>query len=269
MTELAQKFGRLTFIGDITKSKGLYKCDCGNTKIVKAKYLMDQGYITKVKIKGVLLYHNDFEFADQLEVVAARDKKSCYDLECEKIQESDNRLMVINKIVKDAKQNTLVLFHNTEYGQKIFNLLKEENSDKEFYYIDGSVKNNGTKKNVENNRTYIKQQMEKTDKVRVLVASFGTLSTGVSINAIANVIFTQSFKKDQVIIQSIGRALRLHAEKAMAYIFDLVDIFNQDPDLTYKKGKYKFRNILHGHWEKRLHIYAKEEYPVTQIEINL
>lgn len=237
-------------------------------EIVKAKDLMDAGYITKVKIKGLLMYHNDWEFAERLEIVSSRDKKSAYDLEVEKAQESVEKLGVINKIVSQCKANTLVLFHNTEYGQKILDYVKERNPDKDFYYIDGSVKNNGTKKNIENNRTFIKSEMEKTDgRIKILVASFGTLSTGVSINAITNVIFCQSFKKEQVIIQSIGRALRLHDEKKMAYIFDLVDVFNHDNFVA--KTKSKFKNILYNHWEKRLKIYRDEEYPADSIEIQL
>ena len=236
---------------------------------VKAKKLMDEGFITKVKIKGVLMYHNDWEFVEQLAIVASRDKKSAYDLEVAKAQDSEEKLSVINKIVSQCKSNTLVLFHNTEYGQKIFDLLKEQNPNMEFYYIDGSVKNNGNSKNIINNRTYIKKQMEKTGDgiIRILCASFGTLSVGVSINAITNVIFTQSFKKPQVIIQAIGRALRLHPDKKMAYIFDLVDVFNVDSYAS--RVKNKFKNILYNHWEKRLAIYCEEEYPATTIEIQL
>jgi len=236
--------------------------------IVKAKELMDDGFITKVKIKGLLMYHNNWEFAQQLEIVASRDKKTAYDLEVEKIQETPERLNVINKIVSQCKSNTLVLFHNIEYGQKILEKLKKSNPDKDFYYIDGSVKNNGNSKNIENNRTFIKGEMNKTDgKVKVLVASFATLSTGVSIDAITNVIFCQSFKKAQVIIQSIGRALRLHPDKKMAYIFDLVDVFNHD-DFS-ARTKSKFKNILYNHWIQRLKIYAEEEYPTDSIEIQL
>lgn len=235
---------------------------------IKAKKLMDAGFITKVKIKGLLMYHNDWEFAERLEIVASRDKKSAYDLEVEKIQETPERLDVINKVVSQCKSNTLVLFHNTEYGQKILAHLKEKNPDKDFYYIDGSVKNNANSKNIENNRSFIKKEMEKTDgNVKVLVASFGTLSTGVSIKAINNIIFCQSFKKAQVIIQSIGRALRLHPEKKMAYIFDLVDIFNHDDFAA--RTKSKFKNILYNHWLTRLKIYAEEEYPADSIELQL
>lgn len=139
---------------------------------VTAKELMDEGFITKVKIKGVLLEHNDYEFTERLELVASRDKKSAYDLEVQKIQESEPRLNLINKIVSECKSNTLVLFHNTEYGQKLMKELSEKNPDKEFYYIDGSVKENPTKKNPTNCRKWIKGEMEKTDKVRYIVLKF-------------------------------------------------------------------------------------------------
>lgn len=228
---------------------------------VKARELMDLGFITQVKIKGILMNHNDFEFTEMLETVASRDKKAAYDLEVAKIQESTERLKMINTIVSKTKTNTLILFHNTEYGNTIFNYLVEKNPDKDFHYIDGSVTNR--------KRTPIKAEMEKTEgKVQVLVASFGTLSTGVSINAINNIIFTQSFKKEQVIIQSIGRALRLHKDKKMAYIFDMVDIFNHDP-YSSERTRKKFKNILFTHWEKRYKIYNDEEYPYDFLEVNL
>jgi superfamily II DNA or RNA helicase len=234
---------------------------------VKARELMDNGFITQVKIKQILMYHNNYQFAETLEIVGSRDKKSAYDLEVEKIQESPHRLDVINQIVSKCKSNTLVLFHNISYGTQMFEYLKELNPDKDFFYIDGSVKENGSKKNPENSRKWIKLQMEKTDRVKILIASFATLGTGVSINAINNVIFTQSFKKEQIIIQSIGRALRLHKDKKMAYVFDLVDIFNFD-DYEYKVKK-SFKNILLTHGEKRRKIYNTEDYPFDTIKIQL
>lgn len=228
-------------------------------KRITAKYLMDLGYLTQVKIKGILLNHNDYEFREAIERVAARDKKACYDLEVAKIQESEHRLDVVSKIVKECKDNTLVLFHNTDYGEKLFEHLKEKHPDKDFHFISGKINNK--------KRTIIKEAMMETDRVQVLVASFGTLSTGVSISTITNVIFTQSFKKAQVIIQSIGRALRLYKGKKKAYIFDLVDIFNEDEYVVTRKSK--FSNILYNHWLKRKKIYDEEEYPYDFIKINL
>lgn len=87
----------------------------------------------------------------------------------------------------------------------------------------------------------------------------GTLSTGVSINAIFNVIFTDSFKSEQIIIQSIGRGLRLHSDKDKVNIFDLVDVFNATD----------FSNILYRHFKERESFYIKRKYPYKIIKVNL
>jgi superfamily II DNA or RNA helicase len=81
----------------------------------------------------------------------------------------------------------------------------------------------------------------------------------VSITAIFNVIFVDSFKSEQIIIQSIGRALRLHSDKRKAMIFDLVDIFNPD----------NMKNILYKHFLEREMFYKKRKYPYKIIKINL
>lgn len=110
---------------------------------VKAKDLMDAGFITKVKIKCLHLRHQNYNFTELLEIVSNRDKKAMYDLECAKIQLRDDRLAFINDIVNECTSTTLVLFHNTEYGEKMFEYLKANTTDpdREFYFIDGSVNN--------------------------------------------------------------------------------------------------------------------------------
>ena len=51
---------------------------------------------------------------------------------------------------------------------------------------------------------------------------------GVSINHIMNIIFADSFKSESLIIQSIGRGLRLHEDKDVCIIYDLIDCFRED-----------------------------------------
>jgi superfamily II DNA or RNA helicase len=172
--------------------------------------------------------------------------------EKEYIQNSDKRLDFIKKIVDKCNNNTLILFHTIDYGKKIFDKLSNEIKDKDFYYIDGEVNNK--------QREIIKSEMEKSgDKTIILVASFGTLSTGVSINNLFNVIFTDSFKSEQIIIQSIGRALRKYDGKKMATIFDIVDVF--DP--------VKMDNILYKHYIERKRFYDKRKYPYKEMKVNL
>jgi superfamily II DNA or RNA helicase len=220
---------------------------------VSATELKEKGIISPMDIKVVLMNHQDLDYAQRLDVIRKGGMgKEALDLEKDFIHESEKRINFIKKIVEKCDDNTLILFHSIEYGQKIFNELKNEITEKDFYYIDGEVKNK--------KREEIKSFMEDTSSnTKVLIASFGTLSTGVSIRAIFNVIFADSFKSEQIIIQSIGRALRLHSEKKRALIFDLVDVFTLDNP----------RNILFKHFKEREKFYQKRDYPYKIIKVNL
>lgn len=220
---------------------------------VSAMELKEKGIITPMDIKVVVMNHEDLDFDDRMtQIRKAGYGKEAFELEKDYIHQSGKRLEFIKKIVNKCDSNTLLLFHTIEYGQQIFNTLSKELTDKEFYYIDGEI--SGKK------REEIKKLMEVTDgKVKVLVASYGTLSTGVSINAIFNVIFADSFKSEQIIIQSIGRALRLHDDKKKANIFDLVDVFSSK----------EMSNILYKHFKEREKFYIKRGYPYKIIKVNI
>jgi superfamily II DNA or RNA helicase len=101
--------------------------------------------------------------------------------------------------------------------------------------------------------------VKEIEATKVLVASYGTLSTGVSINAIFNVVFADSFKSEQIIIQSIGRVLRLHPDKEKALVFDLVDVFDSSD----------MGNILYSHFKERQSFYEKRKYPYKILKMNL
>ena len=220
---------------------------------VSANELKEKGIITPMEIRAVIMNHNDKEFDDRIQIIKkGGNGKDAFELEKAYIHVSEKRLDFIKKIVEKCDSNTLLLFHTIENGQKIFNKLEKELPGRDYYYIDGEI--SGKKREV------IKKQMEVTDgNVKVLVASYGTLSTGVSINAIFNVIFADSFKSEQIIIQSIGRALRLHSEKKKANIFDLVDVFDSN----------NMGNILFRHFKEREKFYQKRQYPYKIIKINL
>ncbi len=220
---------------------------------ISATELKDKGIISPVEIKAVVMNHDDISFGERMKQVRkAGYGKEAYELEKDYIHLSGKRMEFIKKIVNKCENNTLLLFHTIEYGQQIYNELSKSLTDKEFYYIDGEVSGK--------NREEIKKLMEETDGVvKVLVASYGTLSTGVSINAIFNVIFADSFKSEQIIIQSIGRSLRLHADKKKAIIFDLVDVFSSNDE----------SNILYRHFKEREKFYTKRQYPYKILKFNI
>jgi superfamily II DNA or RNA helicase len=214
---------------------------------VTANQLKEKGIITPMEIKAIIMNHNDSDYEERLLYIRKSGLgKEALELEKDFIHNSDKRTDVIKKLIDKCDKNTLLLFHSIEYGQKILNKLQTEITDKEFYYIDGEVKNK--------KREEIKKILEESsDKVRVLVASYGTLSTGISIKNLHFLILADSFKSETIIIQSIGRLLRLFDGKTKAVIFDLVDIFSM-----------KKSNTLYKHFLERVKMYEKRKYPYIE-----
>jgi len=220
---------------------------------VKAKELQDTGYISNCDIVQIRMDYvseqKKGEFAAAYKMfMQSKNGKDAFNLERAYIIENEKRFKFIAGIISKTTKNTLVLFHRIIYGKKIFKYLKEHCTDKRVYYIDGDIDKDIRKE--------ITNRMDKYDDV-ILVASFATLSTGVSVNHIYNVIFTESFKSPFVIIQSIGRSLRLkdkeNTEKNRATIIDLVDDF--------RCGKYT--NYLYRHGLDRMRLYKEQQYPVS------
>ncbi len=221
--------------------------------LISAKTLIDKGLISNVKIKSIILNYDDKKFAENVFMIKkAGGGGKAWNLEKEYAQKSLKRKQFIGKLVSKFKNNSLLLFINIEFGKEIYNYLRDNIPNIDFYYIDGSV-------NIEK-RNYIKEKMGITDEnVKVLVASYGTLSQGIDIKSITNVIFLDSYKSQIKIRQSIGRALRLHKDKDKAVIFDIVDRFHT-----------AYKNILYNHYIFRKNeIYKKQEYPFDEIKVTL
>lgn len=220
---------------------------------VKATELMEKGLITPVKINAIILNYDEPDFAEKIHTIKKNgDGQKSYLLEKEYAQKSLRRKIFFRKLVDKFNNNSMILFHNIEYGTELFEHLRDNIPNKHFYYIDGSTP--------KVKREKIKKLMEITDsQPKILVASFGTFSTGINIKAIMNVVFADSFKSDQIIRQSIGRGLRLHAEKEKLVVFDIVDRFH--------KG---YKNILYNQYvSRRDKIYKSQEFPVTEIKIRV
>lgn len=220
---------------------------------VSAKKLMDKGLISNVKIKALLLHHDNHKFAEGVYNIRKRgDGQKAWQLEREYVHKSMKRKTFIKNLVDKFKSNSLILFHTIEFGTELFNYLKDNCQGKDVFYIDGQTPME--------KRDYIKKIMEDTSgNSKILVASFGTFSTGQNIKAITNIVFADSFKSDQIVRQSIGRGLRLHAEKNKLIVFDLVDVFHSD-----------FKTILMKHYESRRdEIYKKQKYPFDEMKVRL
>tara|TARA_R110001592_G_scaffold120545_3_gene324979 strand:- start:55708 stop:57219 length:1512 start_codon:yes stop_codon:yes gene_type:complete len=217
---------------------------------VKANDLLEQGFISKCKVLQIQMdYATETQkkaFAE-LSKGSSFDRKRLFSLEQNFINVHDNRLDFVCKVVKKTDDNSLVLFHKINYGEKLFKKLKQI-TNKKVYYVDGSTKTSL--------REEYKSRMEKNHDV-IIVASYGTFSTGISIKNIHSIFFTESFKSEVIIRQSIGRGLRKHNTKDTVKIYDFVD------DLRYKnvEEKLNWENYIHRHGRERIKIYKEEKFP--------
>lgn len=215
---------------------------------VKASLLQEEGYIANCHVTQIML---NYATESQREAFSnlhkkAFDRQKIFGLEQRFINESEKRLdWICDFIDKIATKNTLVLFHRIEYGEKIYDILRNKKNNK-VYFIDGSTKADF--------REEYRKRMETNNDV-ILVASYGTLSTGVSIKTIYNIVFVESFKSDIIIKQSIGRGLRKNENKDSVEIYDIVD------DIRCNEEGHKWQNYIYRHGIERRRIYEEESFP--------
>jgi superfamily II DNA or RNA helicase len=214
---------------------------------VKANYLQEEGHIAQCK---VIQFHMDYATIEQKNAFAdlsknSYDRQRLFSLEQNFINQDEKRLNFICQIIKKSTNNSLVLFHKIDYGEKLYQKLREV-TDKRIYYVDGGVS--------PELREEFKSRMEKNNDV-IIVASYGTFSTGISIKNIHNIYFTESFKSEVIIRQSIGRGLRKHHAKEVVKIYDFID------DLRFKDESIDWTNYTFRHGIERRKIYKEEKFP--------
>jgi len=225
---------------------------------VSAKELTDGGYATKVNI--VQLRLNYLEEEKRIELWRAFqneqvDNASVLKLEKKIITTSEVRFRFLIDFAKRLKSNSLILFQDVagSYGHRIQNQLEQELDSKkyEILYVSGEID--------KNTRERYRKLLNQKDKIRVMVASFGTFSVGIDVNNIHNIVFAESYKSEKIIKQSIGRGMRLDSNKDQVTIYDFVD------DFRYNNSK----NFVFRHGETRRHIYKQEGHELLVMKINL
>ena len=91
------------------------------------------------------------------------------------------------------------------------------------------------------------------EKDAIIIASYGTFSTGINIRNLHNIVFASPSKSRVRALQSIGRGLRKSENKSTATLFDIAD------DFTYKSKK----NFTINHFLERINIYNEEQFAYT------
>jgi superfamily II DNA or RNA helicase len=219
---------------------------------ISADFLTKKGYITPCEVLVLEMDYAKPEVKDGFKTLFQRseeDRKRLLNLEQNFAIQSDLRLEFITDMILKNKKNSLVLFFRIEYGNRIYDLLRQK-TNRRVFYIDGS-----TDKGL---RELQKAELEEGEG-KILIASFGTFSTGINIKNIHTIYLTESFKSEVIIRQSIGRGLRKHKDKEKLIIVDFVDDFCDG----------RFKNYLYKHSLARQEIYREQKFPYSIKRANL
>ena len=213
-------------------------------KVTTTKKLMDSGKLAELNIMCVLLKYN--------EEIRKERKNKTYQEEMDWLVSCEPRNKFIRNLAVNSKGNTLVLFQYVEkHGKVLYELIKSKVHDqRKIFFVYGGTETS--------DREAIRHITE-GESDAIIIASFGTFSTGINIPSIENVIFASPSKSKIRNLQSIGRGLRLKGGKTTCNLFDLAD------DLHWKSWK----NHTLNHAAERYKTYAEEEFKVKLVEVDL
>ncbi len=212
----------------------------GVEKVITTKELIDKKTLANLKIKCIVLKHSNIRermtYAEELDFIVANER----------------RMDFVCNLLRHIGGNTLCLFQLVEkHGKPLFERLdNERSSGRDYYFIYGGTETE--------ERERIRTLVDKSSN-SVIVASFGTFSTGINIRNIHNIVLASPSKSKIRVLQSIGRGLRRSESKDSVLIYDIAD------DMTYKE-RY---NFTLNHFTERLNIYNEEQfdYEISKVKL--
>ena len=209
-------------------------------KIIKTEELMKKGHLAKLDINVLLLKHPPTKFEN-------------FEEEVQYIIGHDRRNNFIKNLALDLKGNTLILFARVEkHGEPLYELINNNNiiESRNVFFIHGGVDTEDREK---------VRAITEQENNAIIVASYGTFSTGINIKNLHNVIFASPSKSRIRNLQSIGRVLRKGDKKIKATLYDIAD------DISYKSKK----NYTLNHLIERIKIYNQENFNYDIVNIPL
>jgi superfamily II DNA or RNA helicase len=208
-------------------------------KVTKTDDLIKKGYLSNLRIKILLCSHEYQYFED-------------YHQEMEYIVTNKKRNNLIKNLVTDLDGNTLVLFNYVEkHGEPLYELINNSVDDnRKVFFVHGSVDTD--------DREEVRKITEQENNA-IIIASYGTFSTGINIKRLHNIVFASPSKSRIRNLQSIGRVLRKGEGKEIATLYDIADDISNT-----SKQNYTLR-----HLQERIKIYQEENFKYEIIKVNL
>ena len=207
--------------------------------VVTTKELMDKKTLANLKIKCVVLKHSPIR------------EKMTYAEELEYLVTNSARNKFIIDLCCNISGNTLCLFQLVEkHGKILYEEISKIAKDRKIFFVYGGVNSLEREK--------IREIVE-NEKDAIIIASFGTFSTGINIRNLHNIVFASPSKSKIRVLQSIGRGLRATKNKLGVLVFDIAD------DISYKER----RNFTLNHFSERINIYNEQQfnYEISKVKL--
>jgi superfamily II DNA or RNA helicase len=208
-------------------------------KVTKTEELMKQGHLSQLDIQCLVLKHPPKKF-------------ETYEDELQYLISHEQRNNFITNLALDLNGNTLILYSRVEtHGAILYEKINNtKHTDRKAFFVHGGVD--------AEQRESIREITENENNA-IIVASYGTFSTGINIKRLHNVIFASPSKSRVRNLQSIGRVLRKGKDKIKAILYDIGD------DCTYHSTK----NYTLNHLIERIKIYNEENFNYEIITIQI
>lgn len=245
MTTTPYRFGTTGTLDGIKTNKLVLEGLFGPVyKVTSTRELMDNNQLADLKIYGIILQYPDDVKKDNKELK--------YPEEMEFLCLYEPRNKFIRNLALDQKGNTLVLFQFVEkHGTVLFDMIKAKaHEGRKVFFVYGGTDTE--------QREQIRKITE-TESDAIIVASYGTFSTGINIRNLHNIIFASPTKSRIRNLQSIGRGLRKGDEKTHCNLYDIGD------DMTWKSRK----NYTLLHMIERVKTYNDEQFNYKLVKVNL
>ena len=212
-------------------------------KVISTSELIEKKHLAEFSIKALVL-----SYPDEVRKYVSSLK---YQDEIDYIVRMPERNNFIKNLALSLEGNTLLLFQFVDkHGKVLYDIIKREAGDRKVFYVSGSVDGE--------EREEIRRIVE-NESDAIIVASYGTFSTGVNIKNLHSVIFASPSKSRIRNLQSIGRGLRKSDTKTAATLYDIAD------DLTWKNRK----NFTILHFMERIKIYNEEKFKYKLYQVKL
>jgi superfamily II DNA or RNA helicase len=213
-------------------------------KVTTTKQLIKNQTLTDLKIQCITLSYPE-ETRKSLRGLS-------YQEEMDWVVTHPARNRFIRNLALAQEGNTLVLFQFVEkHGIPLHAMIEAKAAEgRKIFLVHGGTETA--------DREAIRAITEKEDNA-IIVASYGTFSTGINIRRLHNIIFASPSKSRIRNLQSIGRGLRTSEDKRQCNLYDIGD------DLSYKTH----RNFTLLHLAERIRIYNEEHFDYKLIKVNI